>query len=55
MYASEFVIVKRSLGGIEMEALGIVGFVFGLIALIRTEKLIKSLKEKGVLDKDYKI
>ena len=37
-----------------MEALGVIGFVFGLIAFIRIEKLIRSLKEKGVLDQDYK-
>ena len=27
--------------------------VFGLIAFVRTEKLIKTLKEKGLLDDDY--
>ena len=37
-----------------MEAFGTLGFVFGMIALVRTEKLIKTLKEKGVLEKDYK-
>ena len=37
-----------------MEALGILGFVFGLIAFVRVEKLVKTLKEKGVLEKDYK-
>lgn len=40
-----------------MEALGTLGFVFGMmgvVALVRTEKLIKTLKEKGVLEKDYK-
>ena len=37
-----------------MEALGIVGFVFGLIAFIRVEKLIRELKSKGLLDADYK-
>ena len=26
----------------------------GLIAFVRTEKLIKSLKEKGILEEDYK-
>ena len=31
-----------------MEALGILGFVFGLIAFVRVEKLVKTLKEKGV-------
>ncbi len=37
-----------------MEALGVIGFVFGLMAFLRVEKLIKTLKEKGVLEKDYK-
>ena len=40
-----------------MEALGTLIFVFGMmgvVALVRTEKLIKTLKEKGVLEKDYK-
>ena len=27
---------------------------FGLIAFVRTEKLIKTLKEKGLLDENYK-
>ncbi len=27
---------------------------FGLIAFVRTEKLIKTLKERGLLDEDYK-
>jgi len=33
------------------------GFVFGMIgvvALVRLEKLTKILKEKGILDQDYK-
>jgi len=37
-----------------MEAFGILGFVFGLIAFVRVEKLVKTLKEKGVLEEDYK-
>jgi hypothetical protein len=37
-----------------MEVFGIVGFVFGLLAFLRTEKLIKNLKEQGVLDENYK-
>ena len=40
-----------------MEALGVLGFVFGmmgLIAFVRLEKLTKTLKEKGILKKDYK-
>ncbi len=40
-----------------MEGLGIIGFVFGMIgiiAFVRIEKLIKTLKKQGVLDKIYK-
>ncbi len=40
-----------------MEALAAVAFVFGMlgvVAFVRTEKLIRTLKEKGVLDDDYK-
>ena len=40
-----------------MEGLAVVGFVFGMmgiVAFVRVEKLIKTLKEKGVLGKDYK-
>ena len=40
-----------------MDALEIVGFVFGMmgmVAFVRLEKLTKTLKEKGVLDEDYK-
>ena len=40
-----------------MEGLAAAAFCFalvGVVALIRTEKLIKTLKEKGVLDEDYK-
>ena len=39
-----------------MTGLSILGFVFGmmgLVAFVRTEKLIKTLKEKGVLDHTY--
>ena len=32
-----------------MEAFGILGLVFGLIAFIQTQKLTKTLKEKGIL------
>ena len=28
--------------------------MMGVVALVRVEKLIKTLKEKGVLEKDYK-
>ena len=40
-----------------MEGLAVMGFVFGMIgivALVRLEKLTKILKEKGILDQDYK-
>ena len=33
------------------------GFVFGMVgvvALVRLEKLTRTLKEKGILDQDYK-
>ena len=40
-----------------MEGLAAIGFVFGMegvVALVRLEKLTKTLKEKGILDQDYK-
>ena len=40
-----------------MEGLAIIGFVFGMIgvvALVRLEKLTKTLKKKGILEEDYK-
>ena len=40
-----------------MDGLTVTAFVFGMIgiiALVRVEKLTKTLKEKGVLEKDYK-
>ncbi len=37
-----------------MEGLAVVGFVFGLIAFVRVEKLIKTLKEKEILETSYK-
>jgi len=40
-----------------MEGLAVLGFVFGLIgivALVRVEKLTKTLKEKGILDEHFK-
>ena len=40
-----------------MEGLAAAEFCFalvGVVALVRTEKLIKTLKEKGVLDENYK-
>ena len=40
-----------------MDGLAAAAFCFGLVgvvALVRLEKLIKTLKEKGVLEQDYK-
>ena len=40
-----------------MDGLTVTAFVFGMIgiiALVRVEKLTKTLKEKGVLEEDYK-
>tara|TARA_B110000263_G_C15309712_1_gene512376 strand:- start:327 stop:455 length:129 start_codon:yes stop_codon:yes gene_type:complete len=40
-----------------MEGLAVIGFVFGMmgiIALVRVEKLIKTLKKKGILEQNYK-
>jgi len=37
-----------------MEGLAVMGFFFGLVAFIRVEKLTKTLKEKGILEQDYK-
>lgn len=34
--------------------IGILGFIFGLCAYDRISKLEKKLKEKGVLDPDWK-
>lgn len=40
-----------------MEELTAAGFVFGflgLVAFVRLEKLTKTLKEKGILEENYK-
>lgn len=40
-----------------MEGLAVMGFVFGmvgLVALVRLEKLTKTLQQKGILEGDYK-
>ncbi|EJW20669.1 hypothetical protein IMCC14465_15560 [alpha proteobacterium IMCC14465] len=40
-----------------MDGLAVMGFVFGMVgvvALVRLEKLIKTLKQKGILEEDYK-
>ena len=37
-----------------MDGLAVIGFVFGLVAFVRVEKLIRTLKEKGILEENYK-
>ena len=37
-----------------MEVFGALGFVFGLVAFVRLEKLTKTLKEKNILEVEYK-
>ena len=40
-----------------MEGLAVMGFVFGMVgvvALVRLEKLPQTLKQKGILEEDYK-
>ena len=37
-----------------MEAFGILGFVFWLLALVRLERLTKTLKKRIILESDYK-
>ena len=40
-----------------MEGLAVMGFVLGavgVVALVRLEKLTKTLKQKGILEEDYK-
>ena len=37
-----------------MEAFGILGFIFWVVAFVRVEKLTKTLKEKNILEEDYK-
>jgi hypothetical protein len=37
-----------------MEGLAVIGFVFGLVAFVRVEKLTNTLKKKGLLDQNYK-
>ena len=40
--------------GIMGMSLGTMGFIFGIMCLKRIEKLIKQLKEKEILEQDYK-
>lgn len=37
-----------------MEAMGILGFVFGFVAFVRVEQLTKTLKEKNLLNEHFK-
>ena len=37
-----------------MEYASFVFGILGLVAFVRVEKLVKTLKEQGVLDRDYK-
>ena len=40
-----------------MEGMAVIGFIFGMvgvIALVRLEKLTKTLKEKGILEENLK-
>lgn len=37
-----------------MEYAALVFGILGLVAFVRVEKLVKTLKEQGVLDPDYK-
>jgi hypothetical protein len=40
-----------------MEGLAVMGFIFGMVgvvALVCLEKLAKTLKEKGILEENYK-
>ena len=37
-----------------MEYAAFVFGILGFIAFVRVEKLVKTLKEKGILDQDYK-
>ena len=37
-----------------MEYVGLVFGIFGLVAFVRVEKLVKTLKGKGILEEDYK-
>ena len=40
-----------------MDGLAVMGFIFGMVgvvAFVRLQKLTKTLKEKGLLEEDYK-
>ena len=44
----------QTLDGDNMEYAAFVFAIFGLVAFVRVEKLVKTLKEQGVLDQSYK-
>tara|TARA_E500000178_G_scaffold316276_1_gene335862 strand:+ start:324 stop:485 length:162 start_codon:yes stop_codon:yes gene_type:complete len=46
-------VAPRSLGKVDGSFWNL-GFVFGLVAFVRLEKLTKTLKEKNILESDYK-
>ena len=37
-----------------MDYAALVFGIFGLVAFVRVERLVKTLKEQGILDQDYK-
>ena len=37
-----------------MEYIALIGGILGIVAFVRIEKLVKTLKGKGVLGEDYK-
>jgi len=37
-----------------MEALSIIGFVFGLVAFVRVERLVRVLKKQGTISENKK-
>jgi hypothetical protein len=37
-----------------MDGLAVTGFMFGLVAFVRVENLIRILKEKEILEENYK-
>jgi hypothetical protein len=36
-----------------LSAPGVLGFIFGMVALVRIKKFEKQLKENGVLEKEF--
>jgi len=51
------IILNSDLKGDIIGGLAVMGFVFGMVgvvALVRLEKLTETLKQKGILEEDYK-